>query len=391
MQSARPSFVLYVGWHPGFSDGYDLAKSLYKHFRRDLYRNVTGGVGVSVVYCTAMDPVTGLPGNVDLQAGDTVAVVLLIDSNWTGDSSWFEWAKSLLKGFSDAAPQAMVLPVAIDSSAYALSPAQQTVRWHDWQGLGPRERELRLKTALTHQFCRMLRQRHHQANGANANDLQNAYLEKVSLFLSHSKHDEFGEAIATAIREKLYRGSDVGSFFDVQDIPPGTSFSEVLLHQVRRCALVAIHTDSYSSREWCRREIIEAKSTNVPLVVTSCIKDRDDRAFPYLGNVPMVRMDPQQIDRIDDVVLCILDEVMKDLLWQNRIRVLVNADVVGTAFIPRTPELISLASILSREARDWVLVYPDPPIGTEEELLFNRIAPTVRLRSMNEWLAEVTS
>jgi hypothetical protein len=56
--------------------------------------------------------------------------------------------------------------------------------------------------------------------------------------------------------------------------------------------MVAIHTDSYSSREWCRREIIEAKRWNVPLVVANGISNLDERGFPYMGNVPVVRLEP---------------------------------------------------------------------------------------------------
>ena len=34
------------------------------------------------------------------------------------------------------------------------------------------------------------------------------------------------------------------------------------------------------------------------------------------------------------------------------------------------------------------LVYPDPPIGSEEQRLFEVIAPAVKLRSLTEWIAK---
>ena len=61
---------------------------------------------------------------------------------------------------------------------------------------------------------------------------------------------------------------------------------------------MAVHTDSYSSREWCRREIIDAKRCNVPMVVVNSMRDVDERGFPYMGNVPIVRMDPNTTNRI---------------------------------------------------------------------------------------------
>jgi hypothetical protein len=156
--------------------------------------------------------------------------------------------------------------------------------------------------------------------------------------------------------------------------------------KVKVSAVVAIHTDSYSSREWCRKEIIEAKRWNVPLVVANCISDLDERGFPYLGNVPLVRVDPVEADRIDVIVSRLLDEVLKDFLWRCWVRLADGAAGDDIVFIPRPPELIMLASLEGADA-DATLVYPEPPIGAEEQRLFDIIAPKVKLRSMTEWLA----
>ena len=72
---------------------------------------------------------------------------------------------------------------------------------------------------------------------------------------------------AAAFAIWLHAHSPLDSFFDVYDIPPGLSFGEVLLHQIGAGAVLAVHTDSYSSREWCRREVIEAKRRMVPMIV----------------------------------------------------------------------------------------------------------------------------
>jgi hypothetical protein len=165
-------------------------------------------------------------------------------------------------------------------------------------------------------------------------------------------------------------------------------FQKVLLQQVRVSAVVAVHTDSYSSREWCRREIIEAKRWNVPLVVANCISDQDERGFPYLGNVPIVRMDPRGTDRIDVIIGRLLDEVLKDFLWRCRIELAREAANPAVVFVPRPPELISLSGLPSAtDVPEPMIVYPDPPLSAEEERLFEEVAPRVRLRSLTEWLA----
>jgi hypothetical protein len=57
-------------------------------------------------------------------------------------------------------------------------------------------------------------------------------------------------------------------------------------------------------------------------------------------------------------------------------------------FLPRPPELITLASLSDLKGKH-TLVYPDPPLGAEEQRLFEQIAPRFLLRSLTEWLASV--
>ena len=152
--------------------------------------------------------------------------------------------------------------------------------------------------------------------------------------------------------------------------------------------MVAIHTDTYSSREWCRKEVIEAKRHNVPLVVANCISDLDERGFPYMGNVPVVRLDLDGPDRINVVIARLLDEVLKDFLWRCRIALSTDTADPRVVFIPRPPELITLAELPPEvDAPAPIIVYPDPPLSTEEERLFAAIAPRVQLRSLTEWLS----
>lgn len=108
---------------------------------------------------------------------------------------------------------------------------------------------------------------------------------------------------------------------------------------------------------------------------------------PYLGNVPIVRMDPEKADRIEIIVGRLLDEVLKNFLWHCRIAI--EGDLgPSVAFVPRPPELISLAGLPPRVAgSELTMVYPDPPLSQEEERLFEVVAPWLQLRSLNEWLA----
>lgn len=358
---------------------------LRAHFRRELFDSVAGGTGLSVLFRSEPGVGSSVPLGVDPESAETTAVIVLGDEGMTKDLPWAGYVSGLSEEAERQGLRMRVLPVAFDRMATGLV-REQAVRFDKFTG-SEEAKWTKLVSELTLELCRMLRYYLvHLEHGGDSESALNVYLEKVNVFLSHSKHAGNGEAIAKALRGHLHDGKGLASFFDVNDIPAGLPFDRVLLNRVRQSAVVAIHTDSFSSREWCRREIIEAKRHSVPLIVANCIGDRDERGFPYLGNVPIVRMDPFRMDRLDAVVGRILDEVLKDFLWKCRIKV---AGAAGpeVTFLPRPPELISLAALPVR-APNPVIVYPDPPLSREEQRLFESVAPQVELRSFTEWLAE---
>lgn len=334
--ATRPFLVIYVVWHPAFITGADIAEALREHFRRKLYENVAGGTGLSVIFRSAAAPISSVPLPIELNEAETTAVVVLAESNLAVDADWVEYVRTLAAQTEAAGLSARVFPVAVERGALSIGIEEQALRWDQWGGTEAESRK-RLISELTYEFCRMLRHYlEHLRHPTEESDDLEKYLQKVQIFLSHSKHDDDGERIANLIRDQLHAGHGLSSFFDVHDIPAGLRFQKVLLKQVRLSAVVAIHTDSYSSREWCRREIIEAKRWNVPLVVANCIEDKDERGFPYLGNVPIVRMDPHRADRIEVIIGRLLDEVLKDFLWRCQVQ-LAGVTDPAVVFVPRPP------------------------------------------------------
>lgn len=387
--STRPFLVVYVVWHPNFADGLAVAEILRQHFRRQLYENIAGGTGLSVIYRYVTAPESSQPMPIDLTDADTTAIIVLADNNLVQDTAWTSYVGELSNSANAAGLGTRVFPVEIDNDVLArLGIEEQAFLWARWEG-ELAERGRKLTTALTYAFCRLLRHYLEHLTHPEEEALE-AYLKKVQIFLSHSKHDQHGEEIARNVRNRLHNMPGMDSFFDVFDIPAGLKFHEVLLHKLRVSAMVAIHTDSYSSREWCRKEIIEAKRWHVPLVVANSISNIDERGFPYMGNVPMVRLEPDGVDRIDFVIAHLLDEVLKNFLWRCRVELEKKSFDHTVFFVPRPPELISLV-ILPPEADipNPVIVYPDPPISAEEERLFAKISPRVQLRSLTEWKAGV--
>jgi hypothetical protein len=387
----RPFLSIYIVWHPSFEQGESIAKSLFNHFRRDHYKNIAGGTGLSILYRSTPIPGAKLPLPIDFDEAETTAVIILSEQYLVNDPEWKRYTHELASLAETKGLSSRVFPVEMDECGLKIGLKQQALRWNNWHGLKPEIKQQRLVSGLTYEFCLMLRHYlEHMKHPVESDEALIRYLRRVQVFLSYSKHDGDGERIALRIRNHIYKNHNLESFFDVRNIPPGLPFDRVLISQVGVSAFIAIYTDSYSSREWCRKEVIEAKRRRVPLVVANCINNLDERNFPYMGNVPVVRMNPKPIkeERIDFVIGCLLDEVLKDFLWRCRVELV--KGVSGVAFLSRPPELISLVGLDKSGSGTGtsLIVYPDPPLGAEEERLFEELAPGIRLRSMIEWQAE---
>ena len=380
---ARPPFMLYVVWHTSYSNGASIADGLLRHFGTERYRNIVGGAGVTVLFRNANAPGSATPLPVSWDSADTTAAVVLMDNALANDPAWTQYVREIVGEAEIKGLDTRVFPVAMETGALNVGLDIQALRWDRWTGSGD-EREQRLRRDLTCELSRMLRHRLSRHTAIDEEQLRR-YRQNIQVFLSHSKHDAHGESVATSIRDWLHNNSPLSSFFDVYDIPAGLSFSSVMDDSIQDGAMVSIYTDSYSSREWCRREMIQAKRKNVPMLVVDCLQTVDDRAFPYLGNVPVIRMDPCSRDRIDQVASLLLDEVFNDFLWRQRTERFnrVHPEVI---FMARPPELISLAALTDNDEQS--VVYPGPPLGRQEAQLLADLVPGVRPLTIADWLVE---
>ena len=384
--TTRPLFALYVVWHPSNARGNKIANMLLKHFSPDRYRDVAGDSGLSVLFRNKVVPDKSMPLPIDWDGAEMVAAVVLVDSNLTGDRAWVDYVQELSQdaqvggqGFS------RLFPVVMEGEDYKRLFEQQALRWDRWEESNVK-RERRLIRDLTNEFSRMLRYRLDVLRRPETVKAPiEGYQEQFELFISHSKQD--GESIARKIRDWLYEHSALASFFDLIDIPPGLPFKEVLLHKVRNSdAVIALHTDSYSSREWCRREVIEAKRHRVPMVVVDCLRDLDRRSIPYMGNVPVIRMSPGGLGRIAKVTEYLLEEVFRAYLWRCRVERFAS-EPSEVLFLAWPPELVSLAALQTSQIDNGsTIVYPEPVLGTDDARLFSEIAPKVHMQTLTEWL-----
>lgn len=126
----------------------------------------------------------------------------------------------------------------------------------------------------------------------------------LRFFISHAKTD--GLAMARSLIGVLRQlqeaaGSVAGFeyFYDAEHIPAGSLWQDILNAAAERSILIALRSEAYESRYWCRREFLRAESSGMPILAVDLRKEQyhDSGLLPF-DVVPSVRVHDGNLIRI---------------------------------------------------------------------------------------------
>jgi hypothetical protein len=243
----------------------------------------------------------------------------------------------------------------LSSSAWPLDDRLQEVNFGRAFAMPPGdERNAWVARRVVIELCRFLR-------GMEATD--DTSRAPTQLFLSHAKADLNSEPrVAQKFIDYLAADQPVDAWVDSGAIETGSKFSKAIRDGVGRTSLLAILTDNYSSREWCREEIMLAKEHERPIVVIDALTNREVRSFPFLENVPKLRWNGSPQPGVD----LLLKETLRHLHIRG---VLESFKQPGDTIFLRPPEAVTLLGIPPGSN----ILYPDPPLSVGE---LKRLAKT---------------
>lgn len=285
-----------------------------------------------------------------------VLVVLLADDHLAARArdttksgrTWGDYAVQLHKLAEAGAHRCM--PVQLTEHGYPVDPRLDSVSFlRAWAFDTEEARHKCIARRLVHLLIRRMRPRPEQ---------ENEDAPAATIFLSHAKADIDKEpGVVKALLQHLTADHPENTWFDSGDIASGSRFGREIEKGVRdNTALLAVVTDAYSSREWCRREVLLAKQHQRPVVIVDAVQTRETRRFPYSGNTPVIRWQP---GKAQDVVDLLLRETLRHSYAEESLKLRQRDDDV---LLFGGPELLT---IVHRDKAKPVL-YPDPPLGVEE-------------------------
>jgi hypothetical protein len=355
----RPVLSAFVAWHPGAAHAGDLASAMFKELCADPDFPARRGLGMPVRFRTAYG-VDELPAAVPFGRSRRTVVFVLVDDLLAASTGWRDYCARLV---SDAGELDRIVPVALTDCSN-LPPAMSDLEAIRLDRAPTELHEDVLMRDAMHDLCRCL-----DPEGA-----------KVKVFLSHAKQD--GLEIARTVRAHLRDEDRLDDFFDAADVPDGVRFGDfIMASEGSAHALLAIQTDTYGSREWCRMEVLEAKKRRMPIVVLAAVERGETRSFPYIGNVPVIRWrGPKTAAAVAGGVL---REVLRTRYFPRRMESLcrlhgLDADRQVLAYPPELLTALAFRSADAAAVSGNLVLYPDPPLGTEELAVLAELDPNLR-------------
>lgn len=297
---------------------------------------------------------------------DRVLVVLLADDHLAvaarkqtrSGMTWGEYATKL-RGLTEAAGHRF-MPVQLTENAWPIDKRIEDTNFlRAWAIDGVEERHRFIARRLIHLLIRRFRPRD-----------ENEDAPPVTIFLSHTKMDlEHEPRVVKALLAHLTATQPEKTWFDTGDISTGSRFTHEIEKGIKDAALLAIVTDSFSSRSWCRKEVLFAKHHQRPVVIVDAVQERETRRFPYSGNTPVIRWNGLG-HGANSVVDLLLREVLRHAYSEEFLKQRMHE---GDVVLPAGPELLTIV----HHKKDQVVLYPDPPLGPEELEVLGRTGVNV--------------
>lgn len=346
----KSPLAVYVIYHTQYADAPAFYAEIYKRLCRNIRNSLSDGLDIPVYYATEETNFA-----VDFDRAKKTYILILSDGELLRVKDILQPKVKEWYAIDPSEENIMISLVKLHDYAFDILPPEAPEQCMVLPSYDLKANWLEFETRLYESLIRLIQ----------------AKQGKVRIFVSHSKKDKgkIGEVRARELVQYLNEETKLDSFFDVKDILDGKCFDKQIENGVENALLMVLYTNTYSDREWCRRELIAAKDHEVPTVVVMMLDGVAKRVFPYIGNIPCIEFGGDWREPIKLLLRTALDEYHEKQLLESL------RDEKGEVKVtPFPPELYNLRSL-----QDGIkqVLYPEPPLGREELSILKQAHNTI--------------
>jgi hypothetical protein len=397
---APPILEYYVLWHPDDDAlGSSVAQQLMDHFHGPAYAGLAGGAVEVYTRSTGWNEPNGtprpLPPLQPLPAGlssaqTTIVIPVLgrgLANAFREHGGWKDYITTVIDADGRTSEGNKVAVLLVRDPNADISNSQLAAAAGRLQAL-PEEVANR-PDALAREVAQATAQRVATYFDGTAPN------ERLKIFLSHTKQPTEGPRsprnLVETVRTVL-QSTHLGSFFDASDIQVSEDWVNTLDTEAQRRPMLMVRTDEYASRNWTQREVLAAKTNDMPLVCLHGIQHSEERGSFLLDHVPVVALTDDRQASVEQALNRLVDETLKRTLWFVQRSYLARQ---GFDWLPvHAPEPVTVVHWLKSnhigEEEQFVIVHPDPPLTPTESVAIFDLCRLAGLRGSVEILTPRT-
>ncbi len=352
MHNLKQPLSIYFAWHYSNENKVKpLVDYCFNFLQKDTDKPFSRNVNIPIFFRNSTN--NKIPERKIDSSSEKTLIFIFSDFYTTGDENWRKYYKELLDNKNNK-----VIPITITKNGFNLDGFERInfIRLYDFE-------EEYIKQLffinVAHEIIRIL-------------TYDNAYNTKgretiLNLFLSHTKSDDWAVKNTEKIK-KIIDSTSMCNFFDSLDINIGHQFDEEIEKHIKNSTVIAIQSDKYSSRYWCQKEILLAKSNNRPIIMVNNLINNEDRVYPHMTNIPVIRISKEITDKeIYNVLEMALLESVSQVYHR---KLLESYQFKDLNLLTHPPDFIDINKSLN-EKKD--ILYPEPPIYKQEFNIFENI------------------
>ena len=307
-------------------------------FSRNVDQPFLRSLDFPIFQFTSLEPESA-PSPINTMAKKSI-VFAFIGNSTIYYKNWSQYIEKL-----NALDSVKLIPIALTSSAINLNSIGKTNAIRFFNYPDSNDKDLLLFITIAHEIYRWLLQDEHK---------------QLKLFLSHTKNDKIGVSIAKELKLYIDQNTTMSNFFDTNDIQVGNDFDDEILNSIKTSTLIIIHSDTYSSRYWCQKEIISAKRNNRPIISVDYLDSFEDRNFPLMCNFPSIRYKNNPLNVLELALLETIRFYYCNELFKT---------YKSCGYIPKFADTFNSVpdSFAIRETKSEMIIYPEPELYPDEK------------------------
>lgn len=361
----QPLSVVFI-WNPADNK---IVKPILQYCSKLLSRDVKNpfsrSINLPIFYYTTLKK--GVPEAFDYVESEKIIIFPFISMNVIIEEDWVRYIHNLSK-----IENSKVIPIALDEYAFKIGSPTNQINFIRFFELASNSIE-KIFISIAHEIYRY-------SLNESLKEIEKGTDNSLKLFLSHTKDGSRGVELAKKLKEFI-DNSQMRNFFDATDIASGYRFDEEISNNIKESSIIIIHSDTYSSRYWCQKEIVTAKSEERPIIAVNIVERFEDRNFPFASNIPELRVEYNNGILEEDLLRILTSAILETIRFFYSKKLLNsycdnNEDEIR--IICRPPEVADIEKILSLNNGNINIVhksilYPEPPVYLEEMTFLNKL------------------